>query len=268
MAEELHNFPSIQFDSLIKTLDNGPDFLDGVDPVLVFNLWLEEFGRMSIKFYAAQNSRYRILVRRNFYSSHGILEEEPVEEWGLVHEWENAEIEAKLNQWQRQTEDLLLISEYYRMMGNQKLKEILGPIWQIEVVPALPAWSQIRKLNSMWFNSIFQSTPDEIQELRKLPYEQYLMTPYWKRVRAAMFLIHEAICQEVNHFEMGESWYFGDWESDLHVHHLTYDNLGNERYEDLVLLCKKHHEIWHENEKKKSGRQINIVKVYFFLGRI
>src|SRR5207249_4359707 len=36
-----------------------------------------------------------------------------------------------------------------------------------------------------------------------------------------------------------------DCNSRLHVHHLTYDNLGNEPLSDLIVLCEFHHEQEH-----------------------
>jgi len=92
-----------------------------------------------------------------------------------------------------------------------------------------------------------------INELRRLEYRMYLQSYHWARVRAATLLIHDAICQSDECYSIGESWYYGDWESDIHVHHLNYENIGNERYQDLVLLCSRHHARWHEN-MKNTGR--------------
>lgn len=36
-------------------------------------------------------------------------------------------------------------------------------------------------------------------------------------------------------------------EYNLHVHHNSYDNLGNEPLEDLITLCKKCHETYHKS---------------------
>ncbi len=48
---------------------------------------------------------------------------------------------------------------------------------------------------------------------------------------------------------VGESWYGGN-ESDLEIHHLDYSNRGNERFDDLAVLCKRHHELIHQNLKE------------------
>ena len=71
---------------------------------------------------------------------------------------------------------------------------------------------------------------DEIDRLRALPYTEYLRTDWWlhKRSRA----IKRA---------GGECELCGD-DRRLQVHHTTYDNLGQERDDDLVALCHGCHE--------------------------
>ncbi len=54
-----------------------------------------------------------------------------------------------------------------------------------------------------------------------------------------MLLIEQARCSACGIW--ADSYYGGDWETDIHVHHLHYRNKGFERYEDLQLLCKEHH---------------------------
>jgi hypothetical protein len=102
------------------------------------------------------------------------------------------------------------------------------------------------EINALWFDMAIANSVQTRNMLRSLPYEIYLKTKHWAKVRAAQMLIHKAVCQEHSHYEIGESWYTEDWETDIHVHHLTYDNVGNERYSDLVLLCASHHSWWHQ----------------------
>lgn len=66
-------------------------------------------------------------------------------------------------------------------------------------------------------------------------YEDYLQSKHWKRFRLKALKHHGKICMlcgvtEVNFF---------------HVHHLTYENLGNEKLEDVVVLCPECHSIVH-----------------------
>lgn len=39
-------------------------------------------------------------------------------------------------------------------------------------------------------------------------------------------------------------------DDELHVHHLTYKNWGNEKKKDLTTLCKEHHKLFHRQNKK------------------
>jgi hypothetical protein len=43
-----------------------------------------------------------------------------------------------------------------------------------------------------------------------------------------------------------------DCDSPLQVHHLTYDNLGNEPLEDLTVLCTVHHEQEHRQISSRN----------------
>ena len=104
-----------------------------------------------------------------------------------------------------------------------------------------------KAINELWFNTTINNPGDVVSQLRALTYPEYLKTKHWQRVRAAMMLIHKAICQAEGYYEMDESWFFGG-ESEIDVHHLHYRNKGNERYSDLALLCKDHHKLWHSNE--------------------
>lgn len=59
-------------------------------------------------------------------------------------------------------------------------------------------------------------------------------------------LVSKATCRAEACNIIGESWY-GGAESELDVHHLTYKNKGTERFDDLALLCRYHHEVVHKN---------------------
>jgi len=117
----------------------------------------------------------------------------------------------------------------------------------------------IHTFDDVWFNSIIGNQKQIRDGLRKLNYPEYLKTWHWKRVRAGMLLLNNASCEHPECAAMGESW-FGD-EDNLHVHHLTYKNLGNERFDDLSLLCKLHHHMVHAemqiNEKEDFSRLAN-----------
>lgn len=64
-------------------------------------------------------------------------------------------------------------------------------------------------------------------------YGYYLETDHWKITREQALERANWECQRCGH------------QYKLHVHHKTYENLGNEQPEDLVVLCKSCHEEEH-----------------------
>ena len=72
-----------------------------------------------------------------------------------------------------------------------------------------------------------------IQELKAMPYSEYLLTPEWQTKREQALERARHRCQLCNSAEH------------LNVHHRTYERLGNEDIEDLTVLCKACHEHFH-----------------------
>ena len=74
---------------------------------------------------------------------------------------------------------------------------------------------------------------------RRSQYASYMASAAW-RIRRENWIAHQEyvtgqpVCCEV----CGEE----DWDD---LHHLTYDRMGEERHEDLVALCRPHHEGMH-----------------------
>jgi hypothetical protein len=81
----------------------------------------------------------------------------------------------------------------------------------------------------------YERTQEDITELRRLPYEQYLRTPHWITTRRRAMLRAGRRCQRC------ESGYR------LEVHHLTYLRRGCEAEGDLLVLCAACHEAEHAN---------------------
>lgn len=74
-----------------------------------------------------------------------------------------------------------------------------------------------------------------IQELQNMPYGEYLQTEEWNQTRQAALKRAKYACQLCNadHIE-------------LHVHHRTYERLGQEYARDLIVLCKQCHSKFHD----------------------
>ena len=74
-------------------------------------------------------------------------------------------------------------------------------------------------------------------------YDEYINSMAWKIKRNRMIVEASWTCQKC-----------GATNTALEVHHLTYDNLGNEEPEDLMVLCKKcHAELTEKADRKKRG---------------
>jgi hypothetical protein len=71
------------------------------------------------------------------------------------------------------------------------------------------------------------------QELRTMPYTDFLLTPEWQETRRAALRRAGFACQVCN---TGER---------LHVHHRTYERRGAELARDLIVLCGPCHALYH-----------------------
>lgn len=76
----------------------------------------------------------------------------------------------------------------------------------------------------------------EITRLRALPYPEYLQTDHWKEMRRRMLKRAHFRCQVCN-----------KGNTQLDVHHRTYERRGHEEYGDLIVLCNDCHRTFHEN---------------------
>ena len=70
-----------------------------------------------------------------------------------------------------------------------------------------------------------------------LPYSEYLKTEHWRKKRQRALTEARNLCRICN--KGGE----------LHTHHRTYDNLGHENDEDLIVLCADCHSLFHRERK-------------------
>lgn len=76
---------------------------------------------------------------------------------------------------------------------------------------------------------------------RNFSYRKYLRSKAWRALRKQVLIRDGYRCQKCGSNE------------NLQVHHRTYDNIGREKPEDLVTLCRKHHEQLENAIKKKRA---------------
>jgi uncharacterized protein YnzC (UPF0291/DUF896 family) len=89
---------------------------------------------------------------------------------------------------------------------------------------------------------------EEAKEKKKLSksYYDYIESQAWQAKRSKRLMIDNLTCQRCGS------------KKDVQVHHLTYENFGNEDvYNDLITLCKRCHEdVEREKEKNKAPTDI------------
>lgn len=76
---------------------------------------------------------------------------------------------------------------------------------------------------------------NRIEELKLMPYEEYLNTSEWAEKRAQALDHAKHRCQVCNSPD------------GLQVHHRTYENKGDEQPEDLTVLCGQCHSLYHSS---------------------
>jgi hypothetical protein len=80
-------------------------------------------------------------------------------------------------------------------------------------------------------------SPPDAEELRGVPYGDYLQSAHWQNLRKRKIDSAGGRCQICN---------FND---SLSVHHRTYDRLGAEPLEDLTVLCRHCHGLFHDHSR-------------------
>jgi len=209
---------------------------------IAYLTWTGEFCRKSLLFYQNQYRAHSNITWVEFCRVHEIPEYEYPSNFGLEFEWEEWKNLHLLNDHYNISQDMIETMSRLEERTEDEFKPNIR--FSREIIPS-------KEIDKIWFNGLVNNSPQLIAELRSLNYHRYLQTEHWRRIRAAMFLINRAICQANDCYVIGESWYGGS-ESGLDVHHQRYENLGNERYDDLTLLCRNHHADIHSAQKNSK----------------
>ena len=82
-------------------------------------------------------------------------------------------------------------------------------------------------------HGITPHTHPDINYRTKEGYQRYLNSPHWRKFRKGILAVNKQcrICGATSY---------------LNVHHLSYDTLFYECYEDVVVLCEDHHKDFHD----------------------
>lgn len=70
-------------------------------------------------------------------------------------------------------------------------------------------------------------------------YQDYLRTRHWKELK-----------EKVTASRHGQRCSCCHSKENLNLHHKTYERIGKERLKDMVFLCREHHLLVHERDKK------------------
>ena len=108
--------------------------------------------------------------------------------------------------------------------------------WHIDILlgDSRPCWLYKRAYAAASASARKKPEVDWRQKARTMPYGDYLLTEHWQEVRRQALKRSEYRCALCNDAVP------------LHVHHRTYENLGDEKETDLIALCAKCHETFHE----------------------
>ena len=250
MYFEYFFFKPLSYEYFVRDLGQNIDSRPPEELTSIYLSWVIDYCRKAQYFYQYQYRKHSDITWKAFCDQFHIPEHEHPDNIGFDLEWEDWKEEYQLDihydEYQEAAQSLLALQK----STESKLK--------LEGLDTEQETISYRDIDRAWFNQIVNNSTQVAEELRILPYEKYLQTSHWKKIRCAIMLIRKAVCQAKACNIIGESWY-GGGESELDVHHLTYSDRGNERYEDLVLLCKHHHELIHSNLQNRDTLEIEIV---------
>lgn len=85
-----------------------------------------------------------------------------------------------------------------------------------------------------------QDRENRFYQLKSMAYKEYLETPEWQKIRKRKLRRAKYKCQICNASN-----------KELNVHHRTYKRRGEERDNDLIVLCKDCHVLYHRSDLLK-----------------
>jgi len=73
-------------------------------------------------------------------------------------------------------------------------------------------------------------------------YSKYLKSIHWKQFRKFILRERGSSCEECG---ISNVWSYLIYGQPVNVHHKTYDNIGAEKPSDVLVLCRRCHEVQH-----------------------
>lgn len=216
---------------------------------LAYKNFLDWFGRNSRFFYYDQLHQHNDFLRRAFCAANAISETELFDSWELQQELQ--EYKATTNypthleaheRWKSlhtvSSSAISFVSNKQMLSYFEALLETGRNGFAADLELVIPAW----------FNSNIRNDAEKQKALRAMPYQDYLKSNHWMRVRALTALTFGARCIGKGCRSYNESLWF-EYASSRHVHHISYKNRGNERFGDVCLLCDNCHRALHKDKE-------------------
>lgn len=88
--------------------------------------------------------------------------------------------------------------------------------------------------------------------MNRTEYKRYLHSPHWQELRRQVFERALQNAGSTNLHGVCERCGYEPWRPCLQLHHISYDRVGAERLEDLILLCPNCHR--EETRKQKEAK--------------
>ncbi len=213
------------------------------DQIASYPTWANEFGRNLYAWYHHQFNRHVEMTRMSFERRHGHYSSDDHPDWRDWLRYSGVDRHREI----KDEREHALTTWLEKVTGHMPDEPRIYTMAELANIVADEEQLPVRReeFNRAWFDQEIHTTPRDQESLRQCPYPAYLGTTHWRHVRCALMMIRHARCQAAECDVFGESFY-GD-EDKLHVHHKSYANLGCERYDDLSLLCDRHHKEHHES---------------------
>lgn len=127
----------------------------------------------------------------------------------------------------------------WAMTDLKRIGEVVNPERGIWALPSAAPTERVAETKPAFGASVTQA---RLEELRAMPYREYLRTPEWSYQRHAALARAGHCCQLDRRHR-----------TDLEVHHNSYERRGNEQPSDLVVLCNACHSKHHNKPARVAG---------------
>lgn len=220
-----------------------------------YTAWIEWYHHHAGLFYYDQYWQYTNKVYENFIREHDLPDDggESIGQserlQGLYDQaQEDAEIEYQHNRFHDFMDRInRLYGQYHK--GSKSLQVTAMELLEDFLSEKPIGRSYLNLITEAWFNHRISNTATQIQQLRQMPYDAYLKTPHWYKVRALTLFTYRAMCASTDCQGHSDQMWIA-YAHHRQVHHISYANRGNERFGDVCVLCKACHTKVHNGKKE------------------